>query len=477
MNKQFIKRLLFGLFLILLSGCMAVKQESVAVTPAASPSQQNNHATHERTLANGMKVIVREDHRAPVVVSQIWYKVGSSYEPSGVTGASHVLEHMMFKGTEKYGPGEFSRIISKHGGSENAFTGRDFTAYFQQLEKSRLPIAFELEADRMRNLLLIPEEFAKEVQVVMEERRTRTEDKPSALTYEQFMATASLSGPYRHPIIGWMNDLENMTVEDLREWYQRWYAPNNATLVVAGDVDPEDVFTLANVHFGNIKPSELRADKPRKDSPQRGERRIIVKAPAKLPVLIMGYKTPTLRTVEEKWKAYALEVLANVLDGGDSARFSKELLRGSQIAASAGAGYDLTARHDSLFTLEGIPAQDKSISELEKALLEQVERIRNELVRSDELDRIKAQVTAAKVYELDSVFYQAMQIGTLETIGLDWRVSKEYLENINAVTAEQVRQVAREFLVKDQLTVAILEPQPLDNGAAKTGGASHGSYH
>lgn len=476
MKKLVINSLLLGLVMLPLSACTTVKEETAAATTASYQIERHNHATHEHVMANGMKVIVREDHRAPVVVSQIWYKVGSSYEPSGITGISHVLEHMMFKGTEKYPAGEFSRIIAEHGGSENAFTGRDFTAYFQQLEKSRLPIAFELEADRMRHLLLQEEEFLKEVEVVMEERRTRTEDKPSSLTYEQFMATAFLSGPYHHPIIGWMNDLKNLTADDLKAWYQLWYAPNNAILVVAGDVDPEKVFALADKHFGSIKPSTLAVEKSMQDTRQLGQRRITVKAPAKLPMVIMGYKTPTLRTADEKWKAYALEVLANVLDGGDSARLSKDLIRGSQIAASAGAGYDLAARHDSLFTLQGIPSQGHTIAEIEQALLEQIERIKTEPVKSKELDRIKAQVTAAKVYELDSVYYQAIQIGTLETIGLDWRIAEEYVDNINAVTAEQVQQVAREFLVEDQLTVAVLEPQPIDK-ATEAKGDSNGSHN
>jgi zinc protease len=196
---------------------------------------------HEFMLDNGMKLIVKPDHRAPVVVSQVWYKVGSSYEHDGITGVSHVLEHMMFKGTKKHGPGEFSRIIAENGGRENAFTSRDYTAYFQSLEKSRLPVAFELEADRMRNLRLDADEFAKEVRVVMEERRLRTEDNAQALTYEQFNATAFINSPYRNPIIGWMDDLEGMALEDLQRWYERWYAPNNAVLVVAGDVDPEAV--------------------------------------------------------------------------------------------------------------------------------------------------------------------------------------------------------------------------------------------
>jgi len=431
-------------------------------------SRPGNHTTHEYLLANGMKLLVKEDHRAPVVVSQIWYKVGASYEHIGITGVSHVLEHMMFKGTDRHPPGEFSRIIAENGGRENAFTGRDYTSYFQQLEASRLPIAFELEADRMRNLHLQEAEFQKERDVVVEERRMRTEDKPSALTYEQFMASAFVVNPYHNPVIGWLDDLKALTLEDLSHWYQTWYSPNNATLVVVGDVEPEAVRRLAQKYFGNIPPSTLPTQKPRREPEQRGERRITVRAPAEVPVLIMGYKTPVLRTVDEPWKAYALEVLANVLDGGDSARLSRELVRGQAIAASAGAGYDLTARHDSLFTLEGTPAQGKDIASVEQALREQVARLHREPVTQDELSRIKAKVTAAKVYELDSVFYQAMHIGMLETVGLQWQEAEQYAERINAVTAAQVQQVALEYLTDEHLTVAILDPLPI-NGKAQKG--------
>ena len=219
-------------------------------------------AVHEYQLDNGLKLIVKEDHRAPVMVSQVWYKVGSSYEHDGITGVSHVLEHMMFKGTSAHPAGEFSRIIAENGGSENAFTSRDYTAYFQTMEKSRLPVSFELEADRMRNLVIPEQEFLKEVQVVMEERRMRTEDNPQSLTYEQFNATAYVNSPYRIPVIGWMDDLESMHVEDLKSWYRKWYAPNNATVVVVGDVDPDQVYALAKKYFGPLKPSEIEPAKP-----------------------------------------------------------------------------------------------------------------------------------------------------------------------------------------------------------------------
>ena len=225
---------------------------------------------HEFLLDNGLKVIVKEDHRAPIVVSQVWYKVGSSYEPAGATGVSHVLEHMMFKGTRDHPPGEFSKIIAANGGRENAFTGRDYTAYFQTLSKDRLEISFELEADRMRNLTLGQKEFEKEIEVVKEERRLRTEDKPTSLTYEQLSAVAYRNLPYANPVIGWMSDLENMTVEDLQHWYRLWYAPNNATLVVVGDVDPKQVLELAKRHFGPLKPEKIPTQKPRVEPPPAG---------------------------------------------------------------------------------------------------------------------------------------------------------------------------------------------------------------
>ncbi len=427
----------------------------------------------EAVLENGMKVIVKEDHRAPVVVSQVWYKVGSSYETDGITGLSHMLEHMMFKGTEKIGPNEFSRIISENGGRENAFTGQDYTAYFQRLEKSRLPIALELESDRMRNLTLPEEEFIKERDVVAEERRMRTEDKPTSLTYEQFMATAFQTSPYHHPIIGWMDDIQNYTVEDQRRWYEMWYAPNNATLVVAGDVKGDEVVALAKKYFGPLQPSRLEPPKPRLEVKQLGPRQVTVRVPAEIPYLLMGFPAPTVATAEEGWEPYALEVLAYVLDGGDSARMSKQLVRGSQIAASAGVGYDPYDRLQTLFLLEGVPGEGQTIDTLKAALLAELEAVKREPVRQSELDRVKAQVVAAKVFEQDSVFYQAMQMGKLETIGLDWREMDRYTEKVRAVTADQVLAVANKYLDPQRLTTAILEPLPIESGETEQKGGAH----
>jgi zinc protease len=419
-------------------------------------------AVHEYRLDNGLKLIVKEDHRAPVMVSQVWYKVGSSYEHDGVTGLSHVLEHMMFKGTEAHPAGEFSEIISENGGTENAFTSRDYTAYFQTMEASRLPVSFELESDRMRNLLLPPKEFDKELQVVMEERRMRTDDNPQSLTYEQFNATAFASSPYRIPVIGWMGDLKSMVVGDLRRWYEQWYAPNNAVVVVVGDVDPQEVLRLAKRYFGPLKPSEIPETKPRKEVRQYGTKEIVVNRPAKLPYLIMGYKVPVVLTAEQDWEPYALEVLASILDGGDSARLARELVRGSSVAASAGASYDAFDRMESLFLFSGTPSNDHTVADLQAALREQIRRLQEEPISEVELERVKAQLRADKVFELDSIFYQAMQIGMLEAAGLSWKDADRYLPRIEAVTAEQVQAVAEKYLVDERLTVAELAPQPID---------------
>jgi len=431
---------------------------------------------HEYFLDNGLKLVVKEDHRAPVVVSQVWYRVGASYEHDGITGVSHMLEHMMFKGTDSHPAGEFSRIISENGGSQNAFTSQDYTAYFQRLEKSRLPVSFELEADRMRNLNLQDKDFQKELKVVMEERRLRTDDKPTSLTYEQFIATAFLSSPVRIPTIGWMDDLENMQLDDLQAWYGRWYAPNNAIVVVVGDVEPDAVLALAKKYFGPLKPEKIVSPKPRVEPAQKGMRHIIVKAPAEVPYLVMGYKAPVLKTAAVDWEPYALDVLSGILDGGDSARFARELVRGSQVASSASASYDPYERLPTLFLLSGVPSDAHTMAELQDALLQQVRRVQESLVSEDELARVKTSVVAGEVYQLDSTFYQAMKIGQLEAVGLDWQLLDEYVDRINKVTAEQVQAVARKYLVEDQLTIGVLDPLPMETGKEQSPAVAGGGH-
>jgi len=426
--------------------------------------------TQEYKLENGLKIIVQEDHRSPVVVSQVWYKAGALDEVNGKTGVAHVLEHMMFKGTKKVPAGQFSRKIAAAGGRENAFTSQDYTAYFQQLEKSQLPLSFELEADRMANLNFTKEEFEKEIKVVMEERRWRTDDKPQAQVNEHFNSAAFRTHPYGRPVVGWMSDLETMRVEDTREWYNHWYAPNNAVLVVVGDVKADEVYKLAKQHFGKIKPKAVPERKPQKEPPQIGERRVVVKAPAKLPSLQIGFHTPVLNDPNQHWEPYALEILASVLSGNDSARLNQKLVRESQVAVDVGAGYDMIARgRQGLFELAGSPSEGKTVAELETAILQQIEKIKESGVTAEELKRVKAQVIAADVYQRDSVFYQAMQIGQLELTGFSWKILKDYPAKLSAVTSEQVQEVAKKYLVKDNMTVATLDPQPIDPNAKPKG--------
>ena len=429
----------------------------------------------ERTLANGLKVVVKEDHRAPVIVQQIWYKIGSMDESTGKTGVAHVLEHMMFKGTKAMPAGEFSKRIAAAGGRENAFTSSDYTAYFQQLHKSQLSLAMKLESDRMQNLNLTAKEFGKEIKVVMEERRMRTDDEPQSLMNEIMRSMIYQEHPYQHPVIGWMNDLQVLTVNDAKVWYNRWYAPNNATLVIAGDVKPDEVFAMAQRYYGAIPKHMLPVRRNYTEPQQLGIKRLVVKAPAELPQLVMAYHTPVIKNPEQDWKPYALEMLAGVLDGNESARLNKHLVREQQIASSAGAGYDSTSRGPSLFTLEATPSTGKTVQDVEAALREEIALLGKDGVNEDELKRVKAQVTAAEVFKRDSLFYQAMQIGQLESIGMGHQAIPVILEKLQAVTAEQVQQVAQEFLQDDNLTVAVLDPQPL-SGKPKhkpAGGSSH----
>lgn len=429
----------------------------------------------ERTLANGLKVVVQEDHRAPVIVQQVWYKAGSIDERTGKTGIAHVLEHMMFKGTRIVPTGEFSKRIAAAGGRENAFTSSDYTAYFQQLHKSQLPLAMKLEADRMHNLNLSADEFAREIKVVMEERRMRTDDEPQSLMYEKMVATSYQEHPYQHPVIGWMSDLEYLTVKDAQEWYTRWYAPNNATLVIAGDVKAGEVFALAQRYYGSIPKAVHPPRRVFTEPQQAGIKRLVVKAPAELPQLVMSYHAPTIQDLGRDWKPFALSILAGVLDGNESARLNKHLVREQQIASAAGAGYDSTARGPSLFTLEATPSTGKTVQEVEAALRQEIAQLVKDGVSEDELKRIKMQVTADEVYKRDSLFYQAMQIGQLESIGLGHKAIPVMLDKLQLVTSEQVQQVAREFLQDDNLTVAVLDPQPLA-GKPKhksEGGSSH----
>lgn len=418
-------------------------------------------ATHEFRLDNGLKLIVREDHRAPVVVSQLWYKVGSSYETPGKTGLSHALEHMMFKGSAKLGPGESSRVLRELGAEENAFTSDDYTAYYQVLASDRLSVAFELEADRLASLRLPPEEFKREIEVIKEERRLRTEDNPSAKAYERFQALAFPASGYHTPTIGWMADLERMTVEELRAWYETWYVPNNATLVVVGDVVPSEVHALAQRYFGSIAQRPLPAAQIPLELSTPGERLLTLHLPTQLPSLMMGFNVPGLATSKNPREVHALRLIGALLDGGYSARLPSRLERGEELVSGAGSSYDAYTRGDSLFVLSATPnvQKGKTLGEVEDGLWRQLDDLKNTPPTSEELARVRAQVIAGLVYERDSVTSQATTIGQLETVGLSWHLMDDELADLSAVTPADIQQAARTYFTRDRVSVTHILPE------------------
>lgn len=412
-------------------------------------------------LDNGLKVIVKEDHRAPVVMHQVWYRVGSNYEYSGITGISHMLEHMMFKGTEDIGVGEFSKKVSKMGGQENAFTSADYTAYYQIVGKQHLARVMEIEADRMRNLLLDDAEFQTEREVVTEERRQRTEDNPGSKLYEQFSAIAFITSPEHNPVIGWMQDIRSWNLKDLQDWYQQWYAPNNATLVVVGDVNPEEVKELAEKYYGEHEASNITAPKPQLEIPQIGKRSITIKGATKLPSLIMGFHVPSLVTAKDEKgqrEAYALDIMVNVLGGDDSARLTKQLVRGNKKLASADASYRATSRLQTLFSFSITPSEGVSPEQAQQEIWAEIKRLQTTKVSQKELDRVLAKAESSYIYRQDSVNGQAMVLGSLASVGLPISTLDNWVKNLRKVTPEEIQAVAKKYFTEDLLTVGILLP-------------------
>ena len=421
--------------------------------------------TQEFQLSNGLKLIVREDHRAPTVAHMVWYRAGSMDEVNGKTGVAHVLEHMMFKGTDKVKSGEFSRLVAAVGGRENAFTSRDYTAYFQQVEKSKLDAVMKLEADRMSNLNFDDAEFLKEIQVVMEERRLRTEDNPSSLLNESLMATAYMSSPYRHPVVGWMNDLENMNATDARDWYRSWYKPNNATVVIAGDVDPKIVLQMVEKYYGAAFAKALPVRKPQIEPPQKGIKKVQVKAPADSAQLAMAWKVPKLQPGKlNDDEPYALELLAAVLDGYDNARLNRVLVKQERVVNDVGVGYDMISRGPELFVISTSMAKGKTVAQAESSIRKALKEIADQGILDSELKRIKVRILSEQIYKRDSIFGQAMEIGSTEMAGFSWREIDLMLERMQTITPAQVQAVAKKYLVDEGLTIAVLDPQARKSG-------------
>nr|WP_116298587.1 pitrilysin family protein [Cupriavidus taiwanensis] len=470
--ERLARRLIPALLLALLPWSLPAAAQGVVASPMpaaqTAPAGATAHGTTEYRLSNGLRLIVKEDHRAPTVAHQVWYRVGGIDEVSGTTGVAHMLEHMMFKGTPEVGVGEFSKQVAALGGRENAMTNRDFTMYYQQIGKQYLPKMMELEADRMANLVITKDEFEREMKVVMEERRLRTDDSARGTVYEQLLATVYTAAAYRHPVIGWMDDLVNMRVDDVKDWYRHWYVPNNATVIVTGDVRADEVRALAERYYGKLKPRALPARKDQEEPGQKGIKRIWVKAPAENQYMVMAYKVPRLRDVEKDVDPYALEVLAAVLNGYDNARLTRELVREQRLADDVNVGYDSINRGESLFVLDGTPATGHNTDEIERALRAEIQRIAREGVSPEELKRVKAQVVAGQIYKRDSVFGQGMEIGVSEISEISWRQIDRMLDKIKAVTPAQVQAVAAKYFNDDNLTVATLVPQPIDPNKPKS---------
>ena len=451
--------------LSVLHALMAMVLTTPAIASASEPAAQPDRA-QQFTLANGMTLIVKPDRRSPTAVHMLWVRVGSMDEVDGTSGVAHVLEHMMFKGTPKVPAGEFSRRVAALGGRDNAFTSRDYTGYYQMIPAARLEDVMRLEADRFAHNQWPDAEFKKELEVVKEERRLRTEDNPQALMYEALNATIFVASPYRRPIVGWMSDLQALMPDDARAFYKRWYVPANAAVVVAGDVDVAKVHALADKYYGSLPTQAVPLRKPRTEPLQVGIKRLAFKAPAEQANVVLAYKVPSL-----EWRAdaapdsdaLALTVLAAVLDGYQGARLERTLTQGPQrVADSAGAYNGLWGRGPQLFMLTGVPTEGKTADQVEQALRAQVQRIATEGITESELARVKTQWVASEVYKLDSLFNQARELGTQWAQGLPTDAGDVLVQRLRAVTAEQVQQVARQYFGDDQLTVAQLLPQPLD---------------
>jgi zinc protease len=447
---------------LMASGAMPAQAQSTPAPAASSAATAAAPGPQQFTLANGMTLIVQPDRRAPTAVQMVWVRVGSMDEVDGTSGVAHALEHMMFKGTKDIKPGEFSRRVAQLGGQENAFTTRDYTGYYQQIPVGSLEQVMKLESDRFANNQWPDDEFKREIEVVKEERRLRTEDQPRALLGEQQNAAVFTASPYHRPVVGWMSDLDAMTPADVRDFHKRWYVPANAVLVVAGDVDVAKVRALAEKYYGRIPSGAVPARKPRVEPVQRGIRRLEFKAPAEQAYVSLAYRVPQLANIDDtNSDSWALVVLSAVLDGYAGARLDRALTQGpDRVADSAGAYSGFVGRGPQLFVLDGVPAAGKSAEVVEAALRAQVARVAKDGVGEAELARVKTQWVASETYKRDSVMAQARELGSNWVQGLPLDASERIVARLQAVTAAQVQAVAARYFGDDQLTVATLRPLP-----------------
>ncbi|USG62131.1 insulinase family protein [Sneathiella marina] len=409
-------------------------------------------------LDNGLEIVVIEDHRAPVVTHMVWYKAGAADEPPLKSGIAHFLEHLMFKGTEKLKPGEFSEIVAKNGGQENAFTSQDYTAYYQNVSVDKLPLFMEMEADRMANLVLNDEAVGPELKVVLEERSQRTDNNPGGLFGEQFQAAQYLAHPYGTPIVGWRQELEKLSTQDAIDWYKKYYAPNNAILIVAGDVKAEEVFELAREHYGPVAAVDLPERKRVQEPPQLAKRVIEMKDKrVRQPSWRQSYLMPLDQKADEK-NNRALEVLSEILGGGTTSRLYRGLVVTDKIAAGAGAYFNSGNIDNSTFVFYGSPSTGHTLDEIEAAVQDIIEDIQTNGVTDVELDRAKRNLMAEAIYARDSVRGAANIFGASLANGETIDDIVNWPQHISEVTAEDVKKAANQMFDERRSVVGRLLP-------------------
>jgi len=453
-----------GRWVFMILALLAVLCGWLGVTAPLGATDAGNlfDQVQEYKLKNGLKVLLLKEARAPIISLQVWYRVGSRNECLGKTGISHLTEHLMFKGTAQYGPKFFSREIQKVGGTDNAFTSRNYTAYFENGPKDQLRHWLEMEADRMRGLNVDEKAFETEKKVVLEERRLRTEDDPTSFMQEATLAAAFEAHPYQWPVIGWLNDIDSINLEEFRTYYHRYYLPNNCTLVVVGDIDPQAALKDIEETLGKLPPGPEPPKVTAKEPQHYGERRVQVHREAQFPTILIGYNAPNWQDPD----AYALELLSRILSQGRSSRLYQNLVYKQKLALEAGADYDFDTTDPFLFMLYGQPMPGKTGAQLEAALKAEVKRLQTEPVSAQELQKAKNQVTASFYMAMDSLFYRGMVLGRTETVAR-WTLLKEFIPKIQQVTSEDLRRVAQKYLVENNRTVGILVP--VKTGKPKAG--------
>ncbi len=425
------------------------------VLAAGGAAAQSGERVLAATLENGLRVLLQEDHRSPIVSFQMWYRVGSRNEARGATGIAHFLEHMMFKGTPTNGQGQFARLVEQNGGQDNAFTSQDVTSYYVNIAADRIDLVIELESDRMHNLKLDAKDIASEREVVIEERRTRTEDDPGGFLGEEVSSIAFRSHPYGAPIIGFMEDIKRITPEEIRAFYKTYYMPSNAILVAVGDFKAPEVLAKIRAKFGKIPrgatPPPVLAVEP----PQNGERRVVVAKQAQLPIVYVGYHVPNQTSAD----AFPLEMLSTILSEGRASRLYKRLVYERQLALEAGGDYNYFSQDPNLFWFWATPMPGQTAEAMEKALLAEMETLKKEPVTDEELQRAKNQVEATFVFQEDSVHRRAALLARFELIGV-YADKDRFLERLRAVTAADVQRVARAYFADDRKNVGVLLPRP-----------------